>query len=83
MRVKVHGHLWKKENLISKVADLGRSVSYIARPPVANERLSVNAQGQVIYKLKHLFRDGTTHVVMEPLAFIARLAALVPRPTPT
>ena len=27
-----------------------------------------------------LCRDGTTHVVFEPLYFIARLAALVPRP---
>jgi hypothetical protein len=26
------------------------------------------------------FRDGSTHVVLEPLDFIARLAALVPRP---
>lgn len=26
------------------------------------------------------YRDGTTHVVMEPLEFMQRLAALVPRP---
>ena len=26
------------------------------------------------------FHDGTTHVVLDPLDFIARLAALVPRP---
>ncbi len=26
------------------------------------------------------YRDGTTHVIFEPLDFIARLAALVPRP---
>ena len=37
------------------------------------------------YKLKTLFRDGTTgdrrsHVIFEPLDFIARLAALVPKP---
>jgi hypothetical protein len=25
-------------------------------------------------------RDGTTHVIFEPLDFIARLAALVPKP---
>jgi hypothetical protein len=34
----------------------------------------------VVYELKHPFRDGTTHVLFEPLDFIARLAALVPRP---
>jgi|GEM_PF-1014373 len=32
------------------------------------------------YHLKSPWRDGTTHVVLEPLDFIARLAALVPKP---
>ena len=31
-------------------------------------------------KLKTRWRDGTTHVVMSPLEFMQRLAALVPRP---
>jgi hypothetical protein len=34
----------------------------------------------VVYELKSAFRDGTTHVLFEPHDFIARLAALVPRP---
>ena len=33
-----------------------------------------------MYLLETPYRDGTTHVVFEPLDFIARLAALVPRP---
>jgi hypothetical protein len=52
----------------------------ITRPAIANERLSTNERGQVIYKFEQPFRDGTTHVVLDPLDFIARLAALVPRP---
>ncbi len=32
------------------------------------------------YTLKTPYRDGTTHVVFAPLDFIARLAALVPKP---
>ena len=52
---------------------------HIARPAIANERLSTNDRGQVIYRFKQPFRDGSTHVVLDPL-FIARLAALVPRP---
>ena len=31
-------------------------------------------------KLKTTWRDGTTHLVMSPLEFMQRLAALVPRP---
>ena len=59
---------------------LERLCRYIARPAVSNERLSVNDHGQVVYRLKHPFGDGTTHVVLDPIDFIARLAALVPRP---
>ena len=43
-------------------------------------RLSLTAQGQVRYTLRTLYRDGTTHVVVEPLDGMARLAALVPKP---
>jgi len=37
-------------------------------------------QGRVRYELKTPYRDGTTHVIFEPVDFIAKLAALVPRP---
>ena len=44
------------------------------------ERVQTNAAGQVVLRLKTPWRDGTTHLVMSPLAFMQRLAALVPRP---
>ena len=53
---------------------------YITRPAISNERLSVNRAGQVVLKLKTAWRDGTSHHVMEPMEFMQRLAALVPRP---
>ena len=42
--------------------------------------MQLNAAGQVELKLKTPWRDGTTHLVMSPLEFMQRLAALVPRP---
>ncbi len=42
--------------------------------------MQANAAGQVVLKLKTPWRDGTTHIVMSPLEFMQRLAALVPRP---
>ncbi|MCL4776535.1 MAG: transposase [Gammaproteobacteria bacterium] len=57
-----------------------RLCRYIARPAVATGRLALTAQGLVRYTLKTPYRDGTTHVIFEPLDFIARLAALVPKP---
>ncbi len=47
---------------------------------VSEKRLSLTPNGNVRYALKTPYRDGTTHVIFEPLDFIARLAALVPKP---
>jgi hypothetical protein len=59
---------------------LERLCRYVSRPAVASERLALSASGQVRYQLKTPYRDGTTHTVLEPLDFMARLAALVPPP---
>jgi hypothetical protein len=59
---------------------LERLCRYITRPPIATKRLSVDGLGRVVYRYKQPCRDGSTHVVLESLDFIARLAALVPRP---
>ena len=47
---------------------------------MSDERIQVNAAGQVELELKTPWRDGTTHLVMSPLEFMQRLAALVPWP---
>ena len=57
---------------------LERLCRYISRPAVSEKRLSLTPNGNVRYQLKTAYRDGTTHVIFEPLDFIARLAALVP-----
>ena len=53
---------------------------YITRPALSDERVQLNAVGQVELKLKTPWRGGTTHLVMSPLEFMQRLAALVPLP---
>ena len=40
---------------------LERLCRYITRPAIANERLKLNAAGQVVLQLKSAYRDGTTH----------------------
>ena len=59
---------------------LERLCRYVSRPPVASERLALTASGQVRYTLKTPYRDGMTHIVLEPVDLMARLAALVPTP---
>jgi hypothetical protein len=53
---------------------------YLLRPPLVQDRVRLRADGGVVVKLKTAWRDGTTHVVFEPLEFLAKLAALTPRP---
>jgi hypothetical protein len=60
---------------------LERLCRYISRQAVSEKRLSITPNGNVCYQLKTPYRDGTIHVIFEPLDFIARLAALVPKPS--
>ena len=57
---------------------LERLCRYGARPPVATERLSRLEDGRLLYRLKHRWRDGATHVVFTPQGLVEKLAALVP-----
>ena len=59
---------------------LERLCRYITRPAVSTKRLSLTRNGQIRYELKTPWRNGTTHVIFEPLDFISRLVALVPKP---
>jgi hypothetical protein len=59
---------------------LERLCRYIARPAIAQDRLSTRHDGKVVYRLRHPWRDGTSQVIFDPLDFIAHLAALIPPP---
>lgn len=53
---------------------------YIARPAVCEERLSTDDYGNVIYRFKKPWDDGTTALKVTPMELMERLVALVPRP---
>jgi hypothetical protein len=71
------GQVLERRGLIER-EKLERLCRYVSRPPVAEDRLALTATGHVRYTLKTPYRDGTTHLVLEPLDLMARLAALVP-----
>jgi hypothetical protein len=73
----LHAGVATKANERDKLERLCR---YIARPAVSTKRLSLTRHGKVRYELKTPYNDGTTHVLFEPLDFIAKLVALVPKP---
>jgi len=57
-----------------------KKATSILTTTVSEKRLFLTPRGDIGYSLKTPYRDGTTHVIFEPLDFIARLAALVPPP---
>jgi hypothetical protein len=59
---------------------LERLCLYGARGPLALERLSELPDGRIAYRMKRTAPDGSTHLVLPPGAFLARLAALIPPP---
>jgi len=60
---------------------IGRKpIATITRLALVNERVKINHDGNVVLKLKSVYRDGTTHLVMAPLEFMQKLAALIPQP---
>ncbi len=59
---------------------LERLCCYTLRPPIAQTRLRVDAEGQVWITLRHQWSDGTTHLRVDPVALLERLAVLIPRP---
>jgi hypothetical protein len=53
---------------------------YCARPPFSLERMSLLPDGRVAYLLRKPRGNGATHLVLDPVHFLARIAALVPPP---
>jgi len=59
---------------------LERLCRYVARPPIATERLSELPDGRIAYELKRKWSDGTSYVLFRPQELLERLVALTPRP---
>ncbi len=59
---------------------LERLCRYVARPPLANERLEERVDGRLLLRLKTRWRDGTTHIAMERGDLLKRLVPLIPLP---
>ena len=55
-------------------------VAYVTRPPLATDRLSVNENGELVYKMKRVFSDGTCAILLSPMELIEKLCAMVPPP---
>jgi hypothetical protein len=59
---------------------LERLCCYVARPPLAHDRLEVRPDERLALRLKVRWRDGTTHILMERHELLERLVPLIPPP---
>jgi hypothetical protein len=59
---------------------LERLLRYTARGAVSLERLTQDANGDLVYTFTHPWSDGTTGIRLAPLELLEKLAALVPLP---
>jgi len=59
---------------------LERLCRYVARPPLAHDRLELRPDGRLALRLKTRWRDGTTHILMERHELLERLVPLIPPP---
>jgi len=59
---------------------LEKLLRYILRPALAQDRLSLTDDGNVLYEMKKPYSDGTTHFQFTPMEFLEKLVALVPPP---
>jgi len=73
----LHANTWVHEN---DRDNLRRLCAYGARGPLCNERLSLLPDGRVAYRMKRPAASGQTVLVLEPVEFLRRVAALVPPP---
>ncbi|MBK6847503.1 MAG: transposase [Proteobacteria bacterium] len=61
-------------------AGLEHLIRYALRPPLAHTRLKRLPSGRIRYQLKRPWYDGSTHLELDPLALMRRLALLIPPP---
>ncbi len=73
----LHADTWLHEN---DVVGLERLCNYGARGPLSLERLSALPDGRLAYRMKRASPTGETYLVLAPVAFLRRVAALVPPP---
>ncbi len=57
---------------------LSQLINYMARPPIAEQRLTKKAAGDIEYRLRQPWADGTTGIKLSPSELIEKLIALIP-----
>jgi hypothetical protein len=71
----LHANVWVPPNDRARLEQLCRS---LLRPPLAQHRVRLRPDGRVLVELKTGWRDGTSHLLFEPIELLEKLAAITP-----
>ena len=77
-------HMYEKSYVRSRLPREGleRLCRYLARPPLSHDRLAPLPDGRLALALRKPLRDGSTHLVFEPLDFLEKPTASAGRSAP-
>ena len=53
---------------------------YLLRPPLAQHRVQLRPDGRILVELKATQRDATSHLLLDPIESLEKLAAIIARP---
>jgi hypothetical protein len=73
----LHANVWVPPHDRARLDQLCR---YLLRPPLAQDRVRLRADGRLLVDLKTVWRDATAPLLFEPIEFMEKLAAIIPRP---
>lgn len=59
--------------------NLSQLINYMARPPIAEDRLERTASDDILYKLKEAWSNGTIGIQLSPSELIETLIQCLPR----
>jgi hypothetical protein len=80
---EMHGFNLKADKVVKAHQrwKLARLVRYVARPPVANDRLLLAEDGETVrYVMKNPWSDGTVEIQLSGVELVEKMAAAVPPP---
>lgn len=60
--------------------DIETLCRYVTRPPIAESRLSQRSDGDIVYRFKKEWSDGTQAVLFSPNEFLEKIIAIIPPP---
>jgi len=80
--VRVNGFSIHADTFVKEHRDqqLEKLIRYVARPPLSEERMELDENGEVIWHLKNIFSDGTEALKFSQIELIEKIASIIPPP---